>query len=74
MQPNLASPDCLTPYWQRGLGDLVVSGDDGRVGFGGPGDGVLEVVVEALMGLVGALLDNAVDDLGRGAADGADRS
>ena len=54
-------------------GDVMVSGDDGRVGFGAPGDGVLEIVIESLMGFVSPFLDDAVDDLGRGPADGAEK-
>ena len=42
------------------------------VGLGGPGNGILEVMVEALVGLVLALLDYSVDDLDRGPTDGAE--
>jgi hypothetical protein len=44
----------------KAAGDVVVSSNDGGIGLGGPGDGGLEVVIEALVGLIFLLADDVV--------------
>jgi len=54
------------------LGHRVFACDDGRVWLGAPGDGCLEVMIEASVIFVALLADDAVDDLVGAASDRAE--